>query len=121
MNLEGKAAPGKPDYFALAFGHRAEEELYDVVQDPYQLHNMAPDPAFGEIKKQMRSQLLAWMQKTGDPRSKNPRSTYWDELRFTPNYQMRDFDVQKNIQEYRIKPPSGPQAQNGIPCIPDLK
>ncbi len=121
MNLEGKAAPGNPDYFALAFGHRPEEELYDVVQDPYQLHNMATDPTLGEIKKTMRAQLLTWMQKTGDPRSKNPRSTYWDELRFTPNYQIRDFDVQKNIQEYRIMPPLGPHAQNGIPCISESK
>jgi arylsulfatase A-like enzyme len=117
MALEGKAAPGKPDHFTLAFGARSEEELYDVLKDPYQLQNLATDPAFGEIKKTMRAQLLAWMQKTGDPRAKNPRSTYWDELRFTPNYQMRDFDVQQNIGEYRIKPLSGPDVKNGIPCI----
>ena len=46
-------------------------------------------------KKTMGAQLLAWMQKPGDPRSKHIRSTYGDELRFSPNDQMQDCDVQK--------------------------
>lgn len=97
MALEGKAQAGQPDYFQLAFGSRPEEELYDVEKDPYQLNNLASNPGFATVKKELRKELLAWMEKTGDPRFENPKSTYWDELRFTPDYQMKDIDWQKQI------------------------
>lgn len=119
MELEGKAAANQPDYFSLAFGARPEEELYDVVADPYQLKNLAGNAAFAETKIQLRQQLLGWMEKTGDRRFEDPRSTYWDELRYTPDYQMKDADVEKAIEEYRIKPPFGPDAREVIPCLPE--
>ncbi|GAB3232594.1 sulfatase [Algoriphagus aestuariicola] len=116
MEMEGKTAADQPDYFSLAFGARPEEELYDVVSDPYQLNNLAAQSNFADIKKELRQQLLDWMEATGDPRFENPKSTYWDELRYTPDYQMKDTDVAKQIQDYRIKPPFGPDAKDGIPC-----
>ncbi len=118
LAMERKAQAGSPDYFALAFGHRPEEELYDVVADPYQLHNLAGDQAFKETKIKLKQELLDWMEKTGDRRFADPRSTYWDELRYTPDYQMKDIDWQQQIQNYRIKPPFGPNAKDGIPCLP---
>ncbi len=121
MEMQGKAQAGLPDYFALAFESRPEEELYDIEIDPYQLHNLATDPAFAEVKEQLRKELLAWMKNTGDPRFDNPRSTYWDELRYTPDYQMTDADVVKFIREYKIRPPFGQGAQNGISCIQEQK
>jgi len=119
MNMEGKAAPGRPDYFNLTFGWRPEEELYDVVKDPYQLNNLAADSGYTVIKNQMKAQLLNWMAETGDPRAIDPKSTYWDEVRYTPNYQMKDFSLQSRIEEYRIKPPFGKYAQSGISCLED--
>jgi len=119
MALEGKAQAGKPDYFQLAFGSRPEEELYDVEKDPFQLNNLASDPSFASVKEEMRKELLAWMEKTGDPRFENPKSTYWDELRYTPDYQMKDIDWQKQIEEYRIRPPFGSVKE--IPCLPVLE
>src|SRR5690606_33915059 len=97
MAMEGSLEPGKPDYFDLAFGARTEEELYDVQKDPYQLNNLAGDPAFSETKNKLRAQLLTWMEETNDPRFENPRSTYWDQLRYTPNYQMEDINWEKKI------------------------
>lgn len=117
MAMEESAESGKPDYFDLAFGARTEEELYDVQKDPYQLNNLAGDPAFSETKNKLRAQLLTWMEETNDPRFENPRSTYWDELRYTPNYQMEDVDWEKKIFEYKIFPPFGPYTREGIPCI----
>ncbi|WP_288372078.1 sulfatase [uncultured Algoriphagus sp.] len=119
MAQEGKAQAGKPDYFQLAFGSRPEEELYDVEKDPYQLNNLASDPSFASVKEEMRKELLAWMEKTGDLRFENPKSTYWDELRYTPDYQMKDIDWQKKIEEYRIRPPFGSVKE--IPCLPSPK
>lgn len=119
MAMEEKVQPGKPDYFQLSFGSRPEEELYDVKNDPYQLKNLAADPAFEKTKTELRKELLAWMKETNDPRFENPRSTYWDQVRYTPNYQMKDIDWLEEIKKYRIMPPFGPNSQNGIPCLPN--
>jgi arylsulfatase A-like enzyme len=116
MQLEGKAKAEQPDLFQLSFGQRPEEELYDVRNDPYQLKNLAADPAFSATKSEMKAQLLNWMKTTGDLRAENPRSTYWDNVRYTPNYQMEDADITKRVEEYRIKPPFGKYAKEGIPC-----
>lgn len=116
MQMEGKAKAGEPDIFKLSFGQRPEEELYDIKNDPYQLKNLAENPAFNSTKSKLKAQLLNWMKTTGDLRTENPRSTYWDTVRYTPNYQMEDADVQKLIEEYRIMPPFGRFAKDGFPC-----
>ena len=116
MQMEGKAKAGEPDLFELSFGQRPEEELYDVKNDPYQLKNLAADPAFSSTNSEMKTQLLNWMKTTGDLRAENPRSTYWDTVRYTPNYQVEDIDIVKLIEEYRIMPPFGRFAKEGIPC-----
>ena len=36
------------------------DELYDLVADPHQLHNVASDPAHGPTIADLRAQLLAW-------------------------------------------------------------
>ena len=117
MQMEGKSKPGQPDYFALSFGLRPEEELYDVVKDPYQLHNLAAQPEFQAAKEQLKTQLLAWMTETGDLRATDPKSTYWDQLRYTPNYQMEDAPIQQRIEAYRILPPFGKYSKEGIGCL----
>lgn len=117
MNLEGKSATGSPDYFNLAFGKRPEEELYDVVADPFQLNNLAEDNSYAGVKAKMRDKLQNWMEETGDLRATDPHSTYWDEVRYTPDYQLSDFDLQKGIEEYKIKPPFGKYSKAGIPCL----
>jgi arylsulfatase A-like enzyme len=35
-----------------------EEELYDLVSDPYQLENLAGDPAYSELKAQMYDRMV---------------------------------------------------------------
>ena len=119
MSMEGKSKSGSPDYFKLAFDKRPEEELYDVVADPYQLNNLADDETLATVKENMRKKLQNWMEETGDLRAKDPRSLYWDEVRYTPDYQMKDFNLSQGIEEYRIKPPFGKYTKEGIPCIQD--
>ena len=116
MAMEGKAEVGKPDLFELSFGQRPEEELYDVRNDPYQLNNLAANPALATVKSKLKADLLQWMSDTGDLRADDPRSTYWDEVRYTPVYQREDTDWKKRIEEYRIMPPFGKYAKEGIPC-----
>jgi uncharacterized protein (TIGR02145 family) len=45
---------------------REKEELYDTVVDPYEVHDLARDPAYaGEIAR-MRGALEEWMNRIGD-------------------------------------------------------
>ncbi len=117
MEMEGKAKASTPDFFQLSFGQRLEEELYDVKKDPYQLNNLAANPIFSAIKNQLRTQLLAWMEKTNDPRFSDPQSTFWDQVRYTAKDQRENIDWQMEVRNYRIKPPFG--SSSGIPCLPN--
>lgn len=61
---------GEPwqQFFDLAFSKRPAEELYDVGRDPGQLVNVADDPAYAEIKRQLSERLRNRLAETGDPR-----------------------------------------------------
>lgn len=65
---EDQVAP----YYQFAFGKRPPEELYAVTKDPYQVQNLAQDPAYEEVKARLRKQLLAALGATGDPRLQSP-------------------------------------------------
>jgi len=43
------------------------EELYDLAADPAEAHNLAADPAAQEVLRDLRSRLLDWMRRNGDP------------------------------------------------------
>lgn len=45
---------------------RPSEELYDVKADPFQLRNLAQEPAFSEALEAMRKRQEAWAEETGD-------------------------------------------------------
>ncbi|GAA4093765.1 sulfatase [Mucilaginibacter panaciglaebae] len=45
---------------------RPEEELYDVVNDPYDLINLAADPKYASIKINLKSKLEAFMKQQND-------------------------------------------------------
>lgn len=64
-------------FFELCFSKRPEEELYDIRQDPYQMKNVATDPALSDVRRRLRQSVEQWMQETGDPRV-DPRYDAWD-------------------------------------------
>ncbi|RAJ10241.1 sulfatase family protein [Arenibacter echinorum] len=45
---------------------RPAEELYDDDKDPYNQHNLASDPIYKKIKKELKGQLQKWMSQVGD-------------------------------------------------------
>lgn len=45
---------------------RPAEELYDVVNDPYELNNLADEKNLRSIKNDLRLRLLRWMDEQGD-------------------------------------------------------
>lgn len=58
-----------PELFQAAFGKRPAEELYRVTSDPFNLKNLAADPAHAKVKQQLSSQLDRYLRNTGDPRA----------------------------------------------------
>jgi N-sulfoglucosamine sulfohydrolase len=54
--------------YELSFAKRPAEELYDLRKDPDQLHNVADDPAYAQIRQRLAAQLEAELRASGDPR-----------------------------------------------------
>ena len=64
--------------YQLCFAKRPAEELYDVKQDPGELHNLAGDPQYAETLKTMRERLQQRMTELSDPRAIDPGYTGFD-------------------------------------------
>ena len=43
-----------------------DDELYDVVSDPGEMHNLAGKLAYKHVLRRMKGDLLAWLRRTGD-------------------------------------------------------
>ena len=52
----------------LAFGMRPAEELYDLMNDPHQMVNVAGSTAMAETQASLRGRLFDHLRKTRDPR-----------------------------------------------------
>ena len=48
------------------YASRVPVELYDLRNDPYEMRNLAEDPAFRKVRDDLRQQLEQWMAATGD-------------------------------------------------------
>jgi arylsulfatase A-like enzyme len=49
-----------------------EEDLYDLIFDPGEHQNLAPDPQYKETLIEMRARLDSWMRRTNDPVLRGP-------------------------------------------------
>ncbi len=72
-------------YYDLAFAKRPAEELYDLNEDPDQIHNVAADPGYIAIRSQLRDELQRHLAETGDPRATGEEAL-WD---YYPYYGLR--------------------------------
>ena len=48
------------------FFKRPEFELYDVVNDPYNMVNIAGEAKYADVKAELKGKLDAWMESQGD-------------------------------------------------------
>ena len=62
-------SPEMQRFYALSFGPRPAEELYDLQNDPDELANLAADPKFADVKKKLSDRLTAYLVKSKDPRA----------------------------------------------------
>lgn len=63
LHLEGKLSGPPARFFAP---HKPVEELYDVARDPWQVNNLAADPAYAAELARLRSLLTDQMRTAGD-------------------------------------------------------
>jgi arylsulfatase A-like enzyme len=58
------------DYFikegAEHYKNTPFEELYDIINDPYEKNNLASNPELKKIKEELTNRLYSWMEEQGD-------------------------------------------------------
>jgi hypothetical protein len=54
--------------FDLATAKRPGRELYDLKKDPFQMRNVAADPAYAAVAERLDAQLMSELKASGDPR-----------------------------------------------------
>lgn len=60
-----------PEWSALFdkfYGRRPMFELYDLRKDPDEMNNVAEDPSYAAVRKEMTDRLFTILRETGDPR-----------------------------------------------------
>lgn len=55
-------APGLHGGEAAASDVYADDFMYDLKKDPYELTNIVHDPAYAEVKEDLRKRLLSWIE-----------------------------------------------------------
>lgn len=63
-------------FYDFAFAKRPGEELYDVKNDPDQIHNLASDPKFATQRKELSERLQQILTDAADPRVTGTRDTF---------------------------------------------
>jgi arylsulfatase A-like enzyme len=63
-------------HYDYAFGKRPAEELYDLRTDPDQMRNVADDPAYAAVRKEMAERLMGVLTDAGDPRVTGDGKTF---------------------------------------------
>lgn len=71
-------------YLDLAVGKRPEEELFDLAADPGCLENLAKSPDHAALLAELRTELDAYLEKTGDPRATGNERIWDDYIRYSP-------------------------------------
>jgi arylsulfatase A-like enzyme len=66
--LAHKDEPGMQRFFDLCCGKRPRDELYDIRTDPYQLNNVADNPAYAAMLTRLKEQLFEELAASNDPR-----------------------------------------------------
>lgn len=67
-------SPSKEEWLAHGWAERslAHEQLYDLIFDPEERHNLAAHPAMAPVLDEMRGRLDRWMEETDDPLRHGP-------------------------------------------------
>ncbi len=93
-----------PDPYALAYGTRPAEELYDIISDPDCVKNLAPDLVLEKTLVEHRQAMESILEKTCDPRHLGYGETFFGNRFYRKNgmgsrYKGWDSRVEKYLAE----------------------
>ncbi len=68
QRIRAMTASGELNEVQMAFfgPHKPAEELYDLQNDPHEIHNLASSPRYQQILEEHRQALQTWVKETGD-------------------------------------------------------
>lgn len=66
--LDTRRKKGIMEYWQLNFGKRVVEELYNVIEDPFCMNNLALDETYSELKNELSAEMTQKLNEQGDPR-----------------------------------------------------
>jgi arylsulfatase A-like enzyme len=99
---------GHPDYryFELSFGKRPAEELYDIVEDPHCLANLATSAEYRNVKEAMRVRMEKGLIAQKDPRILGEGEIFdrYPNSRIDPqrkSYNNPDYNPVKDFEEWK--------------------
>ncbi|MCG6156036.1 sulfatase family protein [Rubinisphaera margarita] len=62
--------------YDFAFAKRPREELYVLADDPHQIRNVADQPQYEDVRKQLHDRLMKELRRTSDPRVVDSGETF---------------------------------------------
>lgn len=66
MLAAAEAGDQQAQKYTQKYQHRPEYELYDVVKDPHNIHNLAKNRQYSGVIEDLKSELNQWMTAQGD-------------------------------------------------------
>lgn len=96
LHERGELTPEQEKFMADS---KPEEELYNVLNDPYELNNLASDPEYAVVLDSLRDALQNWMVETKDMGAYDPDN--YDSLlvrrweKYGPRWEKRGIDPKK--------------------------
>jgi len=86
--VRNKNNPRYKQYHDWSFAKRPQEELYDMVADPFQLLNLAGNAEYSDIQEKLRTQLFELLEESGDPRASGGGDEF-DSYPYRAGYRLR--------------------------------
>lgn len=99
--LEHKDEPIAKQAFQLAFEKRPSEELYDMINDPDQLHNLAAEANYHDIKQELSSKMITYLKETNDPRETGGE-IIWDSTEYFSEIDKTPVPSKEAIEKFNL-------------------
>ena len=74
--IHHRAEPEVRQLFELGFGKRPREELFDLRVDPHYLNNVADDPGYQGVRRELSERLMGVLRAQDDPRVSESECRY---------------------------------------------
>ncbi|MEC8517697.1 MAG: hypothetical protein VXY49_02545, partial [Verrucomicrobiota bacterium] len=80
----------KINYFiergAKVHPNRPEEEMYDILNDPHEMKNIADNPTYVSKQNELKKELFKWMESQNDYLNKDGEIIYLSTIRHPLDY-----------------------------------